>query len=61
MPPKIRAFLTLTVIVTSTVLWFVRQRISLDVSPELLFGLTAFMCIAVWLFPEVKKDHRGRG
>ncbi len=61
MPPKIRAFLTLAVILTSAVLWFMRQEIALDVSPELLFGLTAFMCIAVWLFPEVKKDDRAKG
>ncbi|MCY4429264.1 MAG: hypothetical protein OXC11_02575 [Rhodospirillales bacterium] len=56
MPPKIRAILTVTVIVVGILLWFVRERISLDVSAGLLFGLTAFMCVAVWLFPEVKKQ-----
>ncbi len=56
MPPKIRAILTATVIIGGFLLWFVRERISLDVSAGLLFGLTAFMCVAVWLFPEVKKQ-----
>lgn len=56
MPPKIRAILTSTVIIVGILLWFVRERISLDVSAGLLFGLTAFMCVAVWLFPEVKKQ-----
>ena len=56
MPPKIRAILTATVIVVGILLWFVRERISLEVSAGLLFGLTAFMCVAVWLFPEVKKQ-----
>ena len=56
MPPIIRAFLTLMVITASAVLWYFRERISLDVSFEMLLGLTAFMCVAVWLFPEVKKD-----
>ncbi|MCE2474667.1 MAG: hypothetical protein J4F47_03670 [Alphaproteobacteria bacterium] len=56
MPPKIRAILTATVIIVGILLCFVRERISLDVSAGLLFGLTAFMCVAVWLFPEVKKQ-----
>ena len=56
MPPKIRAVLTATVIVIGIVLWCVRERIALDVSAGLLFGLTAFMCVAVWMFPEVKKQ-----
>ncbi len=56
MPPMIRALLTMAVIAASVVFWFMRQRIMLDVSAELLFGLAAFMCVAVWLFPEVKKD-----
>ncbi|MCY4003965.1 MAG: hypothetical protein OXF33_09705 [Rhodospirillales bacterium] len=60
MPPMIRAILTLTVIVASAALWLIRQRIGLEVSAELLFGLTAFMCVAVWLFPEVKKDGSGK-
>ena len=55
MPPKIRAFLTATVMVIGIVLWYGRERISLDVSVGLLFGLTACMCVAVWMFPEVKK------
>ena len=58
MPPMIRAILTLTVIVASAALWLIR-RIGLE-SAELLFGLTAFMCVAVWLFPEVKKDGSGK-
>ncbi len=56
MPPMIRALLTMAVIAASTAIWFMRQRIFLDVSAELLFGLAAFMCVAIWLFPEVKKD-----
>ena len=56
MPPMIRAILTVTVVIASAALWLIRQQIGLDVSAELLFGLTAFMCVAVWLFPEVKKD-----
>jgi len=56
----IRAILTLTVIVASAALWLIRQRIGLEVSAELLVGLTAFMCVAVWLFPEVKKDGSGK-
>ncbi|MCY3567735.1 MAG: hypothetical protein OXH38_03855 [Chloroflexi bacterium] len=60
MPPMIRAILTLTVIVASAALWLIRQRIGLEVSAELLVGLTAFMCVAVWLFPEVKKDGSGK-
>jgi len=60
MPPMIRTILTLTVIVASAALWLIRQRIGLEVSAELLVGLTAFMCVAVWLFPEVKKDGSGK-
>ena len=61
MPPRIRALLTLLVIVFGAFLWSMRERISMESSPELLFGLMAFMCVSVWLFPEVKKDeHHGR-
>ena len=56
MPPKIRALLTFLVIVFGAFLWSMRERIAMDSSPELLFGLMAFMCVSVWLFPEVKKD-----
>ncbi|MBY8975925.1 hypothetical protein KHP62_08920 [Rhodobacteraceae bacterium NNCM2] len=56
MPPKIRAMLTVFVIIASVVIWLFRDLISLDASPFLVFGLTAFMCFSVWLFPEVKKD-----
>ncbi len=55
MPPMIRAILTVLVLVASVALWLERQSIALDASIELFFGLTAFMCIAVWLFPEIKK------
>ena len=60
MPPKIRAILTATVIGLGLVLWFVRERIALDVSAGLLFGLTGFMCVALWLFPEVKKPDSAK-
>ena len=60
MPPKIRAILTATVIIIGLVLWYVRERISLDVSAGLLFGLTAAMCVAVWMFPEVKKQDNAK-
>ena len=57
MPPKIRAFLTVTVIVVGTLLWSVRHQINLDAPSVLIFGLVASMGVAVWLFPEVKKDE----
>lgn len=58
MPPKIRALLTLAVILFSTLIWYIRDSIMLTASPYLVFGLTAFMCLAVWMFPEVKKEER---
>ncbi len=59
MPPMIRAILSVTVLAASAALWFVRQTISLEAPAELFFGLTAFMCLAVWLFPEVKRNGSG--
>ena len=58
MPPKIRAMLTLAVILFTTLIWYIRDSIMLTASPYLVFGLTAFMCAAVWMFPEVKKEER---
>ena len=60
MPPHIKAFLTGTIIVLAVLAWLFRDVIGLDTSPLLLFGLTAFMVMALWLFPEVKKDKPGR-
>lgn len=60
MPPHIKAFLTGTIIVLAILAWLFRDAIRLDASPLLLFGLTAFMVLALWLFPEVKKDKPGR-
>lgn len=61
MPPRIRALLTLTVILFTTFIWYIRDTIGFGASPSLLFGLVAFMCGAIWLFPEVKeKDKKGQ-
>lgn len=54
MPPKIRAMLTLTVVLTATALWLGRSQIGLVASPFLFFGLTAGICGAIWMFPETK-------
>jgi len=54
MPPKIRAMLTLTVVVTAIALWLARSQIGLAASPLLYFGLTIGICGAIWMFPETK-------
>ena len=58
MPPKIRALLTLAVIALAALIWYARDIIGLGASPMLLIVLAAFMCLAVWLFPEVKEKER---
>jgi len=55
MPPKIRAVLTLIVIITATALWLGRLQIGLAASPVLYFGLTLGICGAIWMFPEAKQ------
>ena len=60
MPPHIKACLTGTIVVLAILAWLFRDAIGLAASPLLLFGLTAFMVLALWLFPEVKKDKPGR-
>ncbi|WP_340110084.1 hypothetical protein [Pikeienuella sp. HZG-20] len=60
MPPKIKIMLTAMVVIATIAAWFFRDLIGMTASPALLFGLGAFMCFALWLFPEVKKDARGR-
>jgi hypothetical protein len=60
MPPHIKAVLTGAIIVVAVLAWLFRDVIGLDASPLLLFGLTGFMVLALWLFPEVKKDKPGR-
>ena len=56
MPAKIRAILTIIVLLTSGLVWLYRDAVSLNASPFLMFGLTIFMAGAVWLFPEFKKE-----
>ena len=58
MPPKIRALLTATVLVLTAALWWIRDDIGLAASPLLFFGLSAVICGAIWLFPEVKRENR---
>jgi hypothetical protein len=60
MPPHIKGMLTGTIVLLAVLAWLFRDTIGLDASPLLLFGLTAFMVVALWLFPEVKKDKPGR-
>ncbi len=61
MPPKIRALLSLAVIFLAALIWYARDIIGLGASPTLLLGLAAGMCLAVWMFPEVKeKDRKSR-
>jgi hypothetical protein len=60
MSPLIKALLSALVIALAICAWIFRDTIGLDASPILLFGLTIIMTLALWLFPEVKKDSRGR-
>jgi len=60
MPPHIKAFLTGTIVVLAILAWIFRETIGLEASPFHLFGLLIFMIVALWLFPEVKKDKTGR-
>lgn len=60
MPPLIKVLLSTVVIAVAICVWIFRDAIGLDASPILLFGLTIIMTLALWLFPEVKKDSRGR-
>ena len=60
MPPRIKMFLTGTIIVVAVLAWIFRDAIAMEASPLLVFGLMAFMVFALWLFPEVKKDKPGR-
>jgi len=55
MPPKMRAVLTLVVILIAIALWFGREQIGLASSPVLFFGLAAAICGAIWMFPETRK------
>ena len=56
MPPKIRAILTVLVIVLAIVLWQLRDAIQLGASSILYFGVVLLICGSIWLFPEVKKN-----
>ena len=60
MPPRIKLFLTGTIIIVAVLAWIFRDAIRMEASPLLVFGLMAFMVFALWLFPEVKKDKPGR-
>ena len=60
MPPHIKACLNTVIIALAVLAWIFRDTIGLEASPVLLFGLAAVMTAALWLFPEVKKDQRGR-
>ena len=57
MPTKIRAMLTVTVILTAIALWLARSQIGLVASPIRSFGLTLGLCGAIWMFPEAKKGE----
>ena len=57
MPTKIRAMLTVTVILTAIAVWLGRSQIGLVASPILYFGLTLGICGAIWMFPEAKKGE----
>ena len=60
MPPHIKGVLTGVIILVAVLAWVFREPIRMEASPLLVFGLTAFMVFALWLFPEVKKDKPGR-
>ena len=60
MPPRIKAMLTGLIVLVAVLAWVFRDAIRMEASPLLVFGLTAFMVVALWLFPEVKKDKPGR-
>lgn len=55
MPTKIRAILTLAVILLAIALWLGRSHIGLAATPFLYFGLTLGICGAIWMFPEAKR------
>lgn len=57
MPPKIRAILSLVVLVAGALLWVFRAKIEMDVSALLFFGLCAGLVGALWMFPEIKKGR----
>ena len=54
MPPKMRALLTLVVVLIGLALWTFREPIGMAASPWLFFGLVGFLSGSIWLFPEVK-------
>ncbi len=60
MPPRIKVFLTGTIIAVAVLAWIFRDAIRMEAPALLVFGLMAFMVFALWLFPEVKKDKPGR-
>ncbi|MEM7190495.1 MAG: hypothetical protein AAF439_12860 [Pseudomonadota bacterium] len=60
MPPRIKAILTCVVIAIAVVGWTFRDTIALTANPILLGALACVMIFAIWLFPEVKRDARGR-
>jgi len=55
MPPKIRAMLTVIVVLTAIALWLARSQIGLVASPIFYLLLILGICGAIWMFPEAKK------
>ena len=60
MPFLVKTGFTAVVVGIAILAWVFRDAIGLDTSPLLLFGLTLFTAVALWLFPEVKNNAVGR-
>ncbi|XWN31565.1 MAG: hypothetical protein ROR55_00140 [Devosia sp.] len=58
MPPRIKIMLTVLIIAIAALAYWMRDAIQLDANVFHVFGLTAFMVFAIWLFPEVKRPPR---
>ena len=62
MPNRVKALLSLAVLLTALVVHAFQLRLGQPLTPWLVLFVGAVMIIALWLFPEAKKPmRRGHG